>query len=318
MTITIARAAIVGATGPTGRHLASELRRRGVAVLALSRSVEKLGEWFPEPEVTRVAADALDLDGLQDAVAGCDLVVDCIGLPPDRMDQHEATARNVAAAAAATDARLLHVSSFWSFLPVRSLPVDEDHPREGGNQYARARRAAEDVMLAAGAAVVHLPDFFGPGVHTSTLQGPLREALDGRRMSWLGSSDTAREYAYVPDAMALVADLALHAEAYGRSWVVPGSGPLSGKQAAAMAGEHLGRKVKLRPVPGWLARLVSLIAPGLRDFRPLLADYLEPIAYDGGRLQALVGEGRSTPYERAIPATLDAMREGAKQVHPAP
>lgn len=144
MTITIARAAIVGATGPTGRHLATALHRRGVAVLAVSRSREKLGEWFPEPETVCTAADARDLDGLQAAIAGCDLVVDCIGLPLDRMDQHEATARNVAAAAA-TGTRVLHVASFWSFLPVRSLPIDEDHRCEGGNQFARARRAAEDV-----------------------------------------------------------------------------------------------------------------------------------------------------------------------------
>ncbi len=308
MDLSFSRAAIIGATGPTGRHLTTELRRRGIAVVAISRSAEKLQRWFPGPGAERIAADATDPGALRAAVRGCDLVVDSVGLPPEHMDRHPVIAEHVAAAATADGARLLHVSSFWSFLPVRSLPVREDHPREGGNAYARARRAAEDVMLAAGACVVHLPDFFGPGVHTSTLQGPLQEALAGKRMSWLGSPDTEREYVYVPDAMALVADLALHAEAYGRSWLVPGSGPLSGREAAAIAGEHLGRRVKLRAVPGWLARLVALVTPGLRAFRPILGDYLEPIAYDAGRLRHLLGEVHMAPYDRAIAATLDAMR----------
>ena len=308
MNLSFSRAAIIGATGPTGRHLTTELRRRGVAVTAVSRSSEKLRRWFPEPEAERVAADALDADALRAAVSGCDLVVDSVGLPPEHMDRHAAIAEQVAAAATAEGARLLHVSSFWSFLPVRSLPVSEEHPREGGNSYARARRAAEDMMLAAGACVVHLPDFFGPGVHTSTLQGPLQEALAGKRMSWLGSPDTEREYAYVPDAMALVADLALRQEAYGRSWLIPGSGPLSGRQVAAIAGEHLGREVKLRAVPGWLARLAAQVTPGLRAFRPILGDYLQPIAYDTSRLRSLLGEVHPASYEQGIGATLTAMR----------
>ncbi len=244
MNIALQRAVLIGATGPTGHYLADELHRRGVAVRVVSRSRKRLEAAFPDPAFEKVAADALDAAAMAAAVAGCDLVVDAIGLPPDRMADHAATARVIVAAAAAAGARLLQISSYWSFLPVRSLPLDESHPREGGSSYAQARRAAEDVMLAAGAAVAHLPDFFGPHVHTSTLQLPLQEAAAGKAMTWLGSADVAREYAYVPDAMSMVADLALRAEAYGRSWGLPGSGPLDARRTAALAGAHLGRTVK--------------------------------------------------------------------------
>jgi hypothetical protein len=64
------------------------------------------------------------------------------------------------------------------------------------------------MMLVAGAAVVHLPDFFGPEVHTSTVQNALEEAISGKPVSWMGQSDTPREAAYVPDAMRIVANLA--------------------------------------------------------------------------------------------------------------
>ncbi|MFO7609727.1 MAG: NAD(P)H-binding protein [Candidatus Krumholzibacteriia bacterium] len=310
MNIALRRAAIVGATGPTGRHLAHELQQRGVAVRAVSRAAANLERCFPDPAVERVAADALDAAAVARAVAGCDLVVDCIGLPPDRMADHAATARIVAAAAQETGARLLQVSSWWGFMPVRRLPLNESHPREGGNAYARARRAAEDVMLAAGAAVIHLPDFFGPHVHTSTLQMPLREAAAGKTMNWIGAADTEREYAFVPDAMAMAADLALRAEAYGRSWIFPGSGPLDARRTAEIASAQLDRRVKVRTAPRWLLRALGLVSADLRAFAPVLDDYLQPIRYDAGRLAGLLGPLPTTPYAEAIGAVLEDLRAG--------
>ena len=311
MNISLARAAVIGATGPTGRHLARELRRRHVAVRAVSRSAENLDRCFADDaSVERHPADALDAEAVRGAVTDCDLVVDCIGLPPGQIDQHEPTARNVVEAADAAGAYCLQVSSFWAFLPTRYLPLDERHPREGGNRYARARRAAEDVMLAAGAAVVHLPDFFGPLVHTSTLQLPLTEAAAGKTMNWIGARDVPREHAYVPDAMTTVADLALRSEAYGSSWLVPGSGPLTAIDVAAIASQHLGREVTARTAPGWLLKALSVVSPDLRAFRPILDDYLEPISYDTRRLEDLLGRVHRTPYAESIPATLEWLREG--------
>jgi nucleoside-diphosphate-sugar epimerase len=147
MAVTFNRIAIIGATGATGIHLTRELLARG------------------EEE-------------------GCDLVIDCIGLPGDLMEQHPATARAIVNAATAVGARCVQVSSFWAFLPLQRQPLTESHPRTAGNSYIRARRDAEDIMREAGAAVIHLPDFFGPHVHTSSLQLALQEAAAGGPMNW--------------------------------------------------------------------------------------------------------------------------------------
>jgi nucleoside-diphosphate-sugar epimerase len=309
MNISLRHAALVGATGPTGRQLAPELLRRGLSVRVVSRSESKLERCFPGTVFERAAADACDSDALQGAIDGCDLVVDCIGLPPDRMADHELTARNIATLAHTAGARCLQVSSCWSFLPIQHLPVTEDHPRVDGNVYARARRAAEDAMLEAGAAVVHLPDFFGPHGHTGSLQRALEEAASGKAITWMGSPETAREYVYVPDAMAIVADLCLRDEAYGGSWIVPGPGPLDARRLAEIAGRHLGRKISVRAAPRWLLRALSLVSSDLRAFSPILDDYLRPVSYDARKLERLLGPLETTPYEVSIPATLDALRD---------
>lgn len=298
-------AAIVGATGPTGRHLAAELRRRGVATRAISRSQEHLDRVFGPADVERWAADATDAEALRRAIDGCEAVFDCIGLPAERMADHPRTARALAAAMAATGARGVHVSSYWSFLPPRGAVIDEQHPRSGGPEPVRLRREAEDILREAGAAIAHLPDFYGEHVHTSTLQNALRQAADGRAADWIGAADTAREYVYVPDAMVAVAELATREAAGGRGWIVPGAGTIGGAEVARIAGERLGRPVKLRAVGPLVLRLVSLFDRGLRGFMPLVPFYVLPLSFDGSRLRGLIGDVPATPYATGIARTLD-------------
>lgn len=302
---------VVGATGPTGIHLTRELAGRGLAVRAVSRSLEhleaRLGGLAPRVELG--VADALDRDSLGAAVEGTELVVDAIGLPPERMADHPATARNIADAAAEVGARCLQISSYWAFLPHRGEVVDEDHPREGGHDWFRWRREAEDILLGAGAAVVHLPDFFGPEVHTSSVQMALQEALEGKPMSALGDADARREIVHVPDAMRVVADLAAHDEAYGTDWALPGNGRASAKDLARIAGRHLGRDVRVRSVAPWLLKVLALAMPSLRPAVPLAPHYSRPVRYDASKLQGLLGPIELTPLEEALAATLDWMRE---------
>jgi len=305
MSFSPARTAIVGATGPTGFHLARELTGRGLAVRVVSRRRASLARAFAGLEVDLVEADALDAEALRRAVADCELVVDCIGLPPERMADHPATARHVLGAARAVGARCLQVSSYWAFLPHRGEVVDEGHPRTGGHRWFALRREAEDVMLGGGAAVVHPPDFFGPRVHASSVQRALEEAAAGRPMSWLGSARVAREVAFVPDAMHTVADLAEHDEAYGEDWGIPGNGAPSGDELARLAGAHLGRQVKVRAVPVWLLRALALFSPTLQPVLPLAPHYARPVRYDTSKLRGLLGEVERTPLATAVATTLD-------------
>jgi nucleoside-diphosphate-sugar epimerase len=298
-------AAIVGATGATGIHLAAALGAAGTKVRAISRSPEKLGAAFPDEAVDKRAVDATDAGALADAVGGCGLVVDCIGLPGDEMALHEVTARNVASAAKDAGARLMQVSSCWAYLPQQRDVINEDHPRTGGGSFIKARRAAEDVMLEAGAAVLNLPDFYGPHAAIGPLTEALKAVARGKPMTWIGPADIAREYVYVSDAMAAAARVAVEPEAYGHRWVVPGAGPVTGQEIADDAAVHLGHKVRLITAGPLMLRLVSLFNSELRGFMQMVPEYLKPVRYDGSRLEALIGAVPATPYESGIAATLD-------------
>lgn len=302
--------AILGATGPTGRALARELTGRNINTRVVSRSASGLEAAFPDTAIEKRTGDALDPAALGEAISGCDLVVDCIGLPPDRMDDHQKTARNLAAAIGRSGAKCLQVSSYWCYMPIADTPVSEAHPRAGGPQWADVRRETEDILRDAGAAVLHLPDFFGPHVEVSVLQSAITDAIAGKPMNWIGTADTKRDNIYVPDAMRVAADLMVHEEAYGDDWVVPGSGPISANEIAVILSDLLGREVKVRAAGPLLLRLVGLFNKDLRDFMPMVPEYAKPISFDGGKIERLIGPLRQTAYNDALKATVESIRAG--------
>jgi nucleoside-diphosphate-sugar epimerase len=298
------KVAIVGATGPTGIHLATELRKTAAAVRVVARSMDKLARLFSDPAVEKRPADVLDADATLHAIEGCDLVYDCIGLPGDQMHLHPVTARNVADAIRRTNARCVHVSSYWAYYPQVRAEMNEGHPRSGGPAWVRYRREAEDILFEAGAAIVHLPDFYGPRVHISTLQNALNEAASGKTVNWIGNVDVHREYVYVPDAMRIAAALGARAEAFGAHWCLPGGGPLSARQVAEIASRRLGRAVKLRSTGLTTLRIISLFNKDLRGLLQIAPDYMKPVRYDVRKLQDLLGPSQMTSYDTGIDQTL--------------
>ena len=303
------RVAIIGATGPAGLHLARILNRDGLAARLVARRAPALdavgritgGEWR--------TGDARDVNSLLAAIDGCDWLVDCIGLPAEQMHEHPLTARSIAEVMRRRQVPALQVSSYWSYLPAIRLPIDETHPRSGGSRPVQLRREAEDILLDAGATVAQLPDFFGPHVHASSLQQALAAAAAGKAMPWLGGPDVAREYVYLPDAMRSVARLLGRADIAGERFIVPGSGPLSGREAAAIIGRHLQRPVKLRTAGTKLLRLMSLVIADLRSFLPMVPYYVAPIAFDGAKLERLIGPVMRTEYDAALAQTIDWLRQ---------
>ena len=305
--------AIVGATGPTGIHLVSELRKTVAVVRVIARRMDTLARLFPEAAVEKWEADVRDAGATLTAVDGCDLVYDCIGLSGDQMHLHPVTARNIARALHHTKARCVQVSSYWAYYPQARIEMNENHLRSGGPPWVRYRREAEDVLREAGAAILHLPDFYGPQVHLSTLQNALNEAAAGKTVNWLGRADVQREYVYVPDAMRIAVAIGARNEALGEHWCLPGSGPLSGRQMADIAGRHLGRQVKLRSAGMMTLRIVSLFNRGfartvagrarLYEVRPLRCTQIGRLARTAA--DDLIRRGfRADPYlDRVWPVT---------------
>ncbi|NIR45054.1 MAG: NAD(P)H-binding protein [Gemmatimonadetes bacterium] len=294
------RAAVFGATGATGREITRELRRRGVAVRAVSRSSENLARDFGELDVEPRAADLSEREAAVGAAAGCDLVFHCVGLPADRFPLHLPLTRNTVAAMEAHGARGVLVTSYWSYGPGDDEPMPEDRTPVPGSEMARIRKEQEDVVLGAGGCVARLPDFYGPGADLSLANDALQALQAGKTVTWPGDPDARRDFVFVPDTGPVLCELASRPQAYGGPWNVPGSGAETPRTILECGARILGAELKLRRGRRWMLELAALFNRQIRGFRDVFPLYERPLILDTTRIRELLGDLHLTSYEDGI------------------
>lgn len=303
------KAVIFGATGPIGRQVTDALLRRGLEVRVVSRSEDRLRRDYGARPVERRAADLEDRARAIAAAEGCDLLVHAVGLPAERFELHVPIAENAVAAGREAGARAFLVTSYWSYGPGDPQPMPESRPRAGDSRMAAIRAREEEVFLEGGGAVARLPDFFGPEPGLSLLNDALAAVGAGKKASWPGDPDAPRDFLFYGDAGRLLAELALHEEAYGEPWNVPGSGAEPPRAILARAAAVADTRLRLWRIRPWMARLVALFRADVRDFLDLLPLYDAPVLLDTAKIEGLLGEVETTPYEETIPATLRWLAE---------
>ncbi len=153
------RAVVLGGTGMLGRQVVAEGRRRGHAVLGLSRA---------QADVTdREALLAWAREFRPQVVVSCaaiTVVDDCEGDEERAFAVNARGAANAAAAARAACGRLVHVSTDYVFDGRAEEPYGEDAATAPLSVYGRSKLAGEEEALAEdGNLVVRTSWLFGPG-----------------------------------------------------------------------------------------------------------------------------------------------------------
>ncbi|MFZ1325422.1 MAG: complex I NDUFA9 subunit family protein [Candidatus Contendobacter sp.] len=134
---------VLGGTGFVGRHLAAHLANQGYQLKILTRHPQRHRELELLPGTRLVAADVHDPVVLQAELAGCDAVINLVGILHERAHQSfaavhsELPAKVVDACRAVGVGRLLHMSA---------LRADA---AQGPSQYLRTKGAGEQQVLQA-------------------------------------------------------------------------------------------------------------------------------------------------------------------------
>lgn len=147
---------LFGGGGFLGRYVAQELLRSGARVRIAER--DPLDAFFLKPlaalgQAQSIRADITNLDSVERAVAGADVVINLVGVLKGKFDDlHVTGAANVARASAAAGVkRLVHISA---------IGADPKAP----SNYARTKGEGEEAVRAAfpSAVIVRPSIIFGP------------------------------------------------------------------------------------------------------------------------------------------------------------
>jgi nucleoside-diphosphate-sugar epimerase len=308
--------AIFGAAGAVGRVALPELLRRGHSVRIVGRDAKKL-EALAAPGVDIVRADLADPADARRAADGVDAILYCVGVPYNQFERHPALMRTTVEAAESAGVRqLLLISTVYPYGRAQTTTVTETHPRAAQTRKGQFRKAQADIVLAAHdpaglqTLVLVLPDFYGPTADLSHPKEIFDAALSGKTANVIGPLDVPREFVYIPDVAAVVADLFARPEAFGRTYNLAGAGTITMREFVNAAQRAAGKRIKLLVVNKTMLRLFGTFSPVLREFVEMYYLFTDPVVLDDTLLRSVLPELHKTPYDVGIPTTLQTLRDG--------
>lgn len=308
--------ALFGAAGAIGRSIADALRTKGEAYRVVGRNRERLVETFgSDPKAEIVTWDPSDAASVRAAARGVDTLIYLVGVPYDHFELHPVTMRQTLAGAIAEGVkRVVLIGTVYPYGVPVTEKVSEEHPRNPPTFKGKMRKEQEDLLLAAHAAgeiqaaVLRLPDFYGPGVESSFLDGMFKAAANGKTADMVGPIDTPHEFVFVPDVGPVVLALADKPEAYGRWWNLAGAGVTTQRQMAEQAFALVGRKPKTRVLGKLGLRLIGLFQPFMKELVEMHYLQTTPVLMDDSALIALLGDVHKTSYAEGVRLSVESYR----------
>jgi nucleoside-diphosphate-sugar epimerase len=306
----IRKAAIFGAAGAIGPHVAAELDRRGISFRAVGRSREKLERTFGKMSHAEIFdADLADFRSASAAARGVDTIIYTVGLPVMMQQRLPELMRTTLQAASAMGVeRIVLVSSVWSYGVPRTSRVAESHPREPETRKGRYRKEQEDLVLAAGGAVIRLPDFYGPHAEISLATPIFDAALAGKTCNWIGPVNAAHEFVFVPDTGPVIVDVAECASCYGEAWNYGGPGAINSLDFITRVYRAAGQAPKYRVAGHTMLKVLGWFNPVLKEMSEMLYLLETPVILDDSKLVGKLGNLKKTSYDEGIARTLQGRR----------
>ncbi|OWT72877.1 MULTISPECIES: NAD-dependent epimerase/dehydratase family protein [unclassified Achromobacter] len=300
--------ALFGAAGALGQGIASALSAQGLPYRVVGRNDARLRQAFDDYPHAEIVTWNPDIPSSVEAAAqGVETLVYLVGVDYTRFDLHPQLMRKTLAGAIRAGVKnILLIGTVYPYGLPRSLPVHEDHPREPHTFKGRMRKEQEDILMqahAAGsinAAVLRLPDFYGPGVEASLLHGAIQAAAHGGTADMVGPLDRPHEFVFLPDVGAVVARLISTPAAYGKIWHLAGAGVTTQQELLAEMERLTGRRLKRRVAGKAMLRLIGLFNPFMREMVEMHYLLTQPVIMDDSALQALIGPVKKTPYPEGI------------------
>ncbi|MAF04885.1 MULTISPECIES: NAD-dependent epimerase/dehydratase family protein [unclassified Herbaspirillum] len=304
----MSRIALFGAAGAIGQSIASAISAQGLPYRVVGRNEASLRKAFGADPLAEIVSWNPDSPASVEAAAqGIDTLIYLVGVNYTQFELHpELMRKTLDGAISAGVKQVLLIGTVYPYGLPQTSPLREDHPRNPHTFKGRMRKAQEDLLMQADstgrirAAVLRLPDFYGPGVEASFLHGAIKAAAQGGTADMIGPLDRPHEFVFVPDVGPVVARLINAPAAFGRIWHLAGAGVTSQQALVEEMERQTGRKLKKRVAGKTMLRIIGLFNPMMRELVEMHYLQTQPVIMDDSALQQLIGPIRKTSYADGI------------------
>jgi nucleoside-diphosphate-sugar epimerase len=308
---------ILGAGGAIGAPLTRELLARAQRTMLVSRRGTASGG------AEGVSADLNDATAVLNAVGEGSTVYLLAGLEyaiQAWREQWPRIMRNVVAACAAKDARLIFLDNVYAYGAVDG-PMTENTPIRPTSKKGEVRAEIAGFLqneMAAGrvtASIARSADFYGPYSEKTSVPGILvfPKLAAGKSAQVFADANTRHSYTYTLDGAKALCLLADADDSFGQVWHLPtAQPPLTGREFVQLAADALGVPPRLSVIPAWAMKTAGLVMPMMRELAEMLYQNDRDYVFDSSRFERRFSF-TPTPYAEGIRATV-----AARQAAPAP
>ncbi|GAB3550024.1 NAD-dependent epimerase/dehydratase family protein [Arthrobacter tumbae] len=297
---------VVTGAGPVGWTVAEKLAARGDRVRILTRS----GAGPDNPGIERIRVDVSDPHRVQPAFEGAEAVFHCIHGSAYTAAAWEAelprAEQVVLEAAGQAGAVVVFPESLYSY----DQP-DEVMTERSSRKAVAGKRGVRTLLLrqreASATATVSMvaSDFYGPRVRAAHAgERIVPRLLAGKTIRPLGNPDLPHSFTYVPDLAAAMIAAAARKELWNSVLHAPTTAAPTfrgiAKEFARAAGSP---EPRIKPVPGWMVRLLGKFPGDLRELSEMLYQFENPFVMDSAHSEVLLGL-RPTPLQDGAAATV--------------
>jgi len=280
---------LTGASGYVGRHLAAELRSRGLAVRGLVRDPRGAAP-LRALDVELATGDVLRPASLRLACDGVDTVVHLVGL---LREGWRTTFRQVVVDGSRNVIDACRDQGVGRIAYVSALGATSGSP----SHYFASKATVEEMVRDSGLAHQiwrpslmlgrgeKLTDDLSRLLRLSPVMPVLRLPDEGRMQPLM-----------VTDAVEIMADLLSADDAWGQTFAIAGREPLTLAEIAEKIAAALGRRPMRLPMPGRAVQLAARLLQPVAPLLPVTADQLRMLAADGTS-----HDDRYVRYSRVVP-----------------
>ncbi|CUB11383.1 hypothetical protein BN2127_JRS1_03169 [Bacillus cereus] len=126
--------------------------------------------------------------------------------------------------------------------------------------------------------------------------------------SFVGDKKIAREYIFVPDGAKAMVELALHDEAYGQTWNIPGYGVITGEEMIQYIRELTGYTKRVITVKRGIIQFIGLFDKQMKEFVEMLYLTEKPVVLSGEKYEKYIGVVPRTSYYEGLKKTIVHMK----------